>query len=71
MISLKQLSVWLKADEDEHLEFKEAKRDFHFDKLAKYCAAIANEGGGHIILGVTNAYPDQSSSDSSPSGSRS
>jgi len=43
--------------EDEHLEFKEAKHNFHFEKLVKYCAALANEGGGKIILGVTDKIP--------------
>ena len=33
-----QLQEWLTAKEDEHLEFKEAKANFHFDKLVKYCA---------------------------------
>jgi len=47
----------LLADEDEHLEFKEAKSNFHFEKLVKYCAALANEGGGSIILGVTDKRP--------------
>src|SRR5208282_1514979 len=31
--------------------------NFHFDKLVKYCAALANEGGGSIILGVTDKPP--------------
>jgi ATP-dependent DNA helicase RecG len=43
--------------EDEHLEFKEAKQRFDFEKLVKYCAALANEGGGRMILGVTDARP--------------
>src|SRR5260370_21878110 len=52
-----QLQEWLNAKEDEHLEFKEAKANFHFEKLVKYCAALANEGGGSIILGVTDKRP--------------
>ena len=53
-----QLQEWIEASsEDEHLEFKEAKNNFHFEKLVKYCAAIANEGGGTIILGVTDRAP--------------
>ena len=52
-----QLQKWLNAKEDEHLEFKEAKANFHFEKLVKYCAALANEGGGSIILGVTDKLP--------------
>jgi len=53
----RQLDDWLKAREDEHLEFKEAKHNFHFETLVKYCAALANEGGGSIILGVTDRQP--------------
>ena len=48
---------WLDEREGEHLECKEAKGQFHFHKLLRYCAAIANEGGGRIILGVTNKPP--------------
>ncbi len=39
------------------MEFKEAKQNFHFDKLVEYCVALANEGGGHIILGVSDRRP--------------
>lgn len=56
-ITLDQLQKWMLASEDEHLEFKEAKSNFHFDKLVKYCAALANECGGRMILGVTNRRP--------------
>lgn len=52
-----QLAEWLNAPEGEHLEFKEAKQNFHFEKLVKYCAALANEGGGRMILGVTDKRP--------------
>ena len=55
--TLDQLRVWLSARENEHLEFKEARGGFHFEKLAKYCAALANEGGGSIVLGVTDRRP--------------
>lgn len=55
--NLDQLQSWLKTAEDEHLEFKEAKRGFDFEKLVQLSAAIANEGGGHIILGVTDRVP--------------
>ncbi len=43
--------------ENEHLEFKKAERSFDFEKLVKYCVAISNEGGGKIILGVTDKMP--------------
>jgi ATP-dependent DNA helicase RecG len=54
---LKQVDILLRSDEDEHLEFKEAKRDFDFEKLVRYCVALANECGGKIILGVTDKKP--------------
>lgn len=38
--------------ESAHMEFKEAKARFDFEELARYCAALANEGGGRIALGV-------------------
>ncbi len=43
--------------EDERLEFKEAGEQFDTAKLMKYCVGIANEGGGHFILGVSNQTP--------------
>jgi hypothetical protein len=52
-----QIQAWLKAPEDEHLEFKEAKNHFDFEELVRYCAALANEGGGRMILGITNKRP--------------
>ena len=52
-----QLQTWIAAKEDEHLEFKEAKNSFHFETLVKYCVALANEGGGKMILGVTDKPP--------------
>ncbi len=56
-VSLEELSSWMLAVEAEHLEFKEAKNDFDAAKLVKYCAALANEGGGRLVLGVTNKRP--------------
>lgn len=53
------LEVWVRDKEGENLEFKEARNRFSFEDLAKYCAALANEGGGRIILGVTNDRPRQ------------
>lgn len=52
-----ELDGWMQGRENEHLEFKEAKNNFHFDTLVKYCAALANEGGGRILLGVTDKQP--------------
>ncbi len=56
---LKQLAEWMNSEEDEHLEFKEAKTQFDFEKLVRYCVALANEGGGRFILGVTDQIPRQ------------
>lgn len=55
--TMEQLSTWMKSSEDEHLEFKEAKKHFDFEKLVRYCVALANEGGGKIILGVSDKKP--------------
>jgi ATP-dependent DNA helicase RecG len=52
-----QLDAWLASPEDEHLELKEAKSRFDFEDLVRYCCALANEGGGHLILGVTDKRP--------------
>lgn len=56
-ISLEQLHAWMSDREDEHLEFKEAKSDYDFEKLVRYCVALANERGGRIILGITDVLP--------------
>lgn len=45
------------SDEDEHLEFKEAKQQFDVAKLLRYCVALANEGGGKLVLGVSDRAP--------------
>ncbi len=59
-VAITQLEKWLATpSENEYLEFKEAKNHFDFEKLVKYCVALANEGGGHIILGVTDKKPRQ------------
>ena len=55
--NLSQLEELLKSKEGEKLEFKEWKTKDNFDELAKYCCALANEGGGQIVLGVTDQRP--------------
>ena len=47
----------LARSESEHVEFKEAKASFQFEKLVDYCVALANEGGGRIVFGVTDKPP--------------
>ena len=56
-VSINELQTWMNDQEGEQLEFKEAKTSFHFEKLVKYCIALANEGGGKMILGVTDKLP--------------
>ena len=55
--SIEMLQEWLEAKEGEHFEFKEAKEQYSFDKLAQYCCALSNEGGGKILLGVSDKRP--------------
>jgi predicted HTH transcriptional regulator len=58
MTPLSQIDTWLKVpSEHECLEFKEAKTQFDNTKLFEYCIALANEGGGKLILGVTDKKP--------------
>jgi len=53
-----QIDQWITVrSEDEHLEFKEAKGSFSQSKLVRYCAALANEGGGRLLLGITDRPP--------------
>lgn len=53
-----QIDIWRKSPtETQILEFKEAKRDYDRRKLAEYCVAIANEGGGHLLLGIKDKPP--------------
>lgn len=58
MVTIEQLERWLKLPkENEHLEFKTASEQYDSTKLMKYCVALANEGGGHLVLGVTDKPP--------------
>ena len=58
MTTPQQIDLWLSApSEHQCLEFKEAKTQFDNRKLYKYCIALANEGGGNLLLGVSNAMP--------------
>lgn len=48
-----ELKEWLRHPEGLHLECKKASGSFSLDRdLPDYCAALANEGGGKLILGV-------------------
>jgi ATP-dependent DNA helicase RecG len=56
--SIGQIDSWRAArSEHQNLEFKEAKAQFDNRKLYKYCVALANEGGGHLLLGIEDQPP--------------
>ena len=52
-----QFEQWLAEPEGVRLEFKEARQSYQFDKLVEYCVALANEGGGQIVFGVSDQRP--------------
>ncbi len=54
---IEQLAEIMASKEGENLEFKEAKTKYDFEKLVQYCAALANEGGGKILFGITDKRP--------------
>lgn len=59
MTAAEELRGLLDEPEGTNTEFKSATGSFHFDELVKYCVALANEGGGAIVLGVTDRRPRQ------------
>lgn len=57
-ITASQIDVWRAArSEHQNLEFKEAKTQIDNRKLYKYCVSLANEGGGHLLLGIEDQPP--------------
>lgn len=56
--SVEQVDRWLQVpSEHERLEFKQAKSQIDNRTLFEYCVAIANEGGGKLLLGVEDTAP--------------
>lgn len=51
-IATERLRTFLIRGESKNVEFKEAKNNF--ENMYDYIAAMANVGGGHILLGVKN-----------------
>ena len=59
-ITPEQVDLWRQSpSEHQRLEFKEAKEQYDYRKLCQYCVAIANEGGGFLVLGIANKPPRQ------------
>jgi predicted HTH transcriptional regulator len=53
-----QIDLWRQSrTEHQRLEFKEAKNQYDNQKLYKYCIALANEGGGFLLLGIADKPP--------------
>jgi predicted HTH transcriptional regulator len=53
-----QINIWIQSrSEHQRLEFKEAKTQYDNTKLFRYCVALANEGGGTLLFGVTDKPP--------------
>ncbi|MEO7703548.1 MAG: ATP-binding protein [Thermoflexales bacterium] len=52
-----EFQILIRSPEGARVEFKTASGGFQFDELARYCVALANEGGGKIVLGVTDRRP--------------
>jgi predicted HTH transcriptional regulator len=59
-----QIDLWRQtATEHQRREFKEAKNQFDTRKLSEYCVALANEGGGALLLGVADRPPQHGGRD--------
>lgn len=59
-ITPEQIDIWRSVStETQNLEFKEAKQQYDNKKLYKYCVALANEGGGYLLLGISDKKPRQ------------
>lgn len=54
---LDSIQELLETKEGEHVQFKEAKNRFDFGEAAKCCCALANDGGGKLVFGITDKRP--------------
>jgi ATP-dependent DNA helicase RecG len=53
-----QIDLWkAAASEYQNLEFKAAQTGYDRGKTEAYCVAIANEGGGILLFGITDPKP--------------
>jgi predicted HTH transcriptional regulator len=54
-VTVEQIDLWRASrSETQRLEFKEAKTQFDSQRLCEYCVALANEGGGLLLLGIAD-----------------
>ena len=51
------IQALLEAKEGEQIQFKEAKSRFDFGEAVKCCCALANNGGGKLVFGITDKRP--------------
>lgn len=58
-MKIPEIGWLLEAKEGESIEFKKAENTFEFDSLVKYACALANRGGGYVVLGITDKRPRQ------------
>lgn len=57
-ITSAQIDLWRQSrSEHQRLEFKRAENQYPKEKVYEYCVAIANEGGGHLVLGIEDDPP--------------
>ena len=54
---IERVNRLLGSTEGEVVEFKEAKSSYSSDKLGSYGSALANEGGGNIVFGISDKRP--------------
>jgi ATP-dependent DNA helicase RecG len=57
MTTAQELQAILESPEGARVEFKTASGSYPFEELVRYCVALANEGGGVIVLGATDKRP--------------
>lgn len=58
--TIEELEKWIQIPREiEGIEFKAARTQFSGERVMDYCVGIANDGGGKLILGVTNKPPRQ------------
>jgi Putative DNA-binding domain len=55
MITESQLRALMQNEEGQHLEFKQSLRDWK--EIGEYAVGIGNEGGGWLLMGITNSKP--------------